>query len=58
VPTGALLDGEQGRRSILNHMLRADENQRSQLSLELHDDTIQVLCTLLLQCDSMIPLAE
>ena len=39
-------------------MLRAEESQRSQLSLELHDDTIQVLCALLLQFDRMIPLAE
>ncbi len=54
----ALLDSEQDRRSILNHMLRAEESQRSQLSLELHDDTIQVLCALLLEFDRMIPLAE
>jgi signal transduction histidine kinase len=55
---GALLDSEADRRSILGHMLRAEENQRSQLSLELHDDTIQVLCAVLLQLDGVIPLAE
>jgi two-component system sensor histidine kinase UhpB len=54
----ALLDSERDRRSIFNEMRRPEENQRSQLSLEHHDDTIQVLCALLLQVDGMIPLAE
>ncbi len=54
----ALLDSEAERRAILGHMLRVEENERSRLALELHDDTIQVLCALLLQFDGMIPLAE
>jgi len=55
---GALIDSEEGRRAILDHVLRAQEDERSRLALELHDDTIQVLCALLLQFDVMIPLAK
>jgi len=55
---GALIDSEEGRRAILDHVLRAQEGERSRLALELHDDTIQVLCALLLQFDVMIPLAK
>jgi signal transduction histidine kinase len=55
---GALIDSEEGRRAILDHVLRAQEGERSRLALELHDDTIQVLCALLLQFDGMIPLAK
>jgi PAS domain S-box-containing protein len=55
---GALLESEAKRRAILGEMLRAEESERSRLALELHDDTIQVLCALLLQLDGMIPLAE
>lgn len=50
--------GEEGRRAILDHVLQAQESERSKLALELHDDTIQVLCALLLQVDGMIPLAK
>jgi signal transduction histidine kinase len=46
------------RRSIFDDMRRAEESERSQLTLEFHDDTIQVLCAVLLQVDGMIPLAE
>jgi PAS domain S-box-containing protein len=55
---GALLDSEEERRTILGHMLHSEEEERTRLALELHDDTIQVLCALLLQFDGMIPLAE
>ena len=55
---GALIDSKEGRRAILDHVLRAQEGERSRLALELHDDTIQVLCALLLQFDLMIPLAK
>jgi PAS domain S-box-containing protein len=58
VAEGALMDSEAQRRAILGHMLRVEESERSRLALELHDDTIQVLCALLLQFDGMIPLAE
>jgi PAS domain S-box-containing protein len=54
----ALLDSEDDRRSMLGQMLHAKETERSRLSLELHDDTIQVLCALLVQFDGMIPLAK
>jgi PAS domain S-box-containing protein len=55
---GALLDSEEGRRTILDHMLQAQEDERARLALELHDDTIQVLCALLLQLDGMMTLAK
>ena len=55
---GALLDSEEGRRTILDHMLQAQEDERARLALELHDDTIQVLCALLLQIDGMMTLAK
>jgi signal transduction histidine kinase len=58
VAEAALIDSEAERRAILGHMLRVEESERSRLALELHDDTIQVLCALLLQFDGMIPLAE
>jgi PAS domain S-box-containing protein len=58
VAEGALIDSEAQRRAILGHMLRVEESERSRLALELHDDTIQVLCALLLQFDGMIPLAQ
>jgi PAS domain S-box-containing protein len=58
IAEGALLDSEAERRAILGHMLRVEESERSRLALELHDDTIQVLCAVLLQFDGMIPLAE
>jgi signal transduction histidine kinase len=38
-------------------MLRAEEAERSRLALGLHDDTIQVLCALLVLLDQTIPLA-
>jgi PAS domain S-box-containing protein len=55
---GALQNSEEERRTILGHMLHSEEEERSRLALELHDDTIQVLCALLLQFDGMIPLAK
>ncbi len=53
----ALADSEAQRDAILSEMLRAEEAERSRLALGLHDDTIQVLCALLLLLDQTIPLA-
>jgi PAS domain S-box-containing protein len=53
----ALADSEAQRDAILGEMLRAEEAERSRLALGLHDDTIQVLCALLLLLDQTIPLA-
>ena len=53
----ALADSEAQRDAILGEMLRAEEAERSRLALGLHDDTIQVLCALMLLLDRMIPLA-
>jgi signal transduction histidine kinase len=53
----ALADSEAQRDAILAEMLRAEEAERSRLALGLHDDTIQVLCAILLLLDQTIPLA-
>jgi PAS domain S-box-containing protein len=53
----ALADSEAQRDAILGEMLRAEEAERSRLALGLHDDTIQVLCALLVLLDQTIPLA-
>jgi signal transduction histidine kinase len=53
----ALADSEKQRDVILGEMLRAEEAERSRLALGLHDDTIQVMCALLVLLDRVIPLA-
>jgi signal transduction histidine kinase len=54
----ALRVSEAARRQVVGEMLHAEEGERSRLALALHDDTIQVLCALLVLLDQVIPLAK
>lgn len=55
---GALLESEAERCTVLGHLLHAEERARSRLASELHEETIEVLCALLLQFDGIIQLAQ
>ena len=54
----ALRVSETARREVVGEMLHAEEGERSRLALELHDDTIQMLCALLVLLDQVLPLAK
>jgi PAS domain S-box-containing protein len=47
----ALVDSERYRREILATLLQAEEDVRSRIATELHDDTVQVMTATLLAMD-------
>jgi signal transduction histidine kinase len=49
----ALADSEQHRRDILGSLLHAEEDERSRIATELHDDTVQVMTAALLAMDRL-----
>jgi signal transduction histidine kinase len=49
----ALADSEQHRRDILGSLLHAEEDERSRIATELHDDTVQVMTAALLSMDRL-----
>jgi PAS domain S-box-containing protein len=54
----ALADSERRRREILITMLQAEENERSRIATELHDDTVQVMTAALLSMDRVALVAR
>jgi signal transduction histidine kinase len=49
----ALADSERHRRHILANLLQAQEDERSRIATELHDDTVQVMTAALLSMDRL-----
>ena len=49
----ALADSEQHRRDILGSLLHAEEDERSRIATELHDDTVQVMTAALFSMDRL-----
>jgi PAS domain-containing protein len=49
----ALAESEQHRREILANLLQAQEDERSRVATELHDDTVQVMTAALLSMDRL-----
>jgi signal transduction histidine kinase len=49
----ALAESERHRREILARMLQAQEDERSRIATELHDDTVQVMTAALLSMDRL-----
>jgi PAS domain S-box-containing protein len=47
----AVIESEQRRREILISLLQAEEDERSRIATELHDDTVQVMTATLLAMD-------
>ena len=47
----ALRESEQRRRWVLGELLRAEQEERSRIAAELHDDTVQVMTATLFSLD-------
>jgi signal transduction histidine kinase len=50
----ALAQSERNRREILGDLLQAQEDERSRIATELHDDTVQVMTAAMLSMDRLI----
>jgi signal transduction histidine kinase len=54
----ALVESERSRRRTLVGMLRAEEDERSRIATELHDDTVQVMTASLVAMDRLALVAR
>jgi PAS domain S-box-containing protein len=54
----ALKESEQHRRDILASLLQAEEQERSRIATELHDDTVQVMTASLFALDRVAVMAR
>jgi PAS domain S-box-containing protein len=54
----ALIASETYRREILADLLRAQEDERSRIATELHDDTVQVMTATMLSLDRLVRISR
>jgi signal transduction histidine kinase len=54
----ALAESERHRREILGSLLQAQEDERSRIATELHDDTVQVMTAALMSMDRLGAIAR